>query len=245
MSTVLALGDYGHTGLAESVAPQLHTWHERGHEIWQLVSGYDGWVCDVSREAYPWAERILPIFGSDPIAAGYGRTTLARAVVRSQADVLLTGLDIWMTAYLSDPANARFGLDNAAIGVLGHATRRFKHVAYIPIDGAVGNTRLPEGLAEVVRGYDVPVTYSRYGQQILKNEGLDVPFIPIAHDPRYIHPGSREEARKALNVPQDKFVVAMIATNQYRKHWGVFIEAASARATAHRTYSSFRGRIGI
>jgi glycosyltransferase involved in cell wall biosynthesis len=231
--TILSLGDYGATGLADSVRPQLHTWHQRGAEIWQLVHGYNGWCGGVNRNDYPWAERILPIFGQNAQEMRFGASLLHEAVKLSQADFVVTGLDIWMTAYLSMPEHPMFGLSNDAIDILRHERRRFKHVAYIPIDGAVGGRHLPDGMADVVRGYDVPVTYSRFGQQILKNEGIDVPFIPIAHDPQHFHPGSKNEARKKLNLPVDKFIIAMVGTNQYRKQWGVFFDAASRLAKAH------------
>jgi glycosyltransferase involved in cell wall biosynthesis len=86
----------------------------------------------------------------------------------------------------------------------------------------------------MIAGADVPVTYSRFSQSAVERDmGIHIPFIPISHDPTIYTPGSKAASRARLNLPLDKFIVGMVATNQYRKLWGEFFEAGGALARRH------------
>lgn len=231
---IMGLSDYGHTGINESLRPLLRHWHEAGHEIWHMVLGFNGWTSCADPDEYPYRERLLRIIGDDSPATRFGQGCLPQAVKITQPDVVISAFDIWMVRYLTQPH-----LDNA-VKALGHAeyvgldTRAFKHIMYFPIDGLLENKYLPRGLDEMIAGADVPVTYSRFAQDaVLRDTGIEIPFIPIAHDPNVYRPGDKRAARERLNLPQDKFIVGMVATNQYRKLWGEFFEAAGAFARNH------------
>jgi len=223
---ILALLDFGTTGISESLRLPLVHWHEQGHEIWQLALGYNGWGARLERTMYPWADRMLPIFGVSP-EERFGQRVIANALDMAKPDIIISALDVWMVSYLAQPEITPY-LDERTREMLSHAKRNFKHIAYFPVDGAVSGQFLPVGMDEVIAGFDFPLTYSRYAHNVIKRSmSIDVPFIPIAHDPEMYKPRDRDEARKqlGLNLPDKSFVIGMVATNQYRKLWGEFFEA--------------------
>jgi len=60
----------------------------------------------------------------------------------------------------------------------------------------------------------IAVAMSRFGQRILEEAGHeDVQYVPHGFNPRTFRPIDRGEARKALGLPQDAFVVGMVAAN--------------------------------
>lgn len=228
---ILALSDYGHTGINESISHPLMHWHNQGHEIWQMCLGFNGWTAFANRDEYPWADRLLRVIGEDQ-GLRFGEACLYKAINLINPDVVLTSFDVWMVRYLCEPHAVDVIRGNQeAFDVLDLDKRKFKHIAYFPIDGLVDNQYLPRQFDEMIAGMDVPITYSRFAKEaVLRDTGLDIPFIPIAHDPTIFHPGSKKAARERLSLPEDAFIVAMVGTNQYRKLWGEFIDAAGRLA---------------
>lgn len=223
---ILAILDFGTTGISESLRLPLIHWHNQGHEIWQLALGYNGWGAKIERTMYPWADRMLPIFGIAP-EERFGQRVIANALDLAKPDIVISALDVWMVSYLAQP-EITSSLDERTREVLSHANRKFKHIAYFPVDGAVSGKFLPVGMDEVIAGFDFPITYSRFAQNVIKRSmSLEIPFIPIAHDPEIYKPRDRNEARQilGLDIPEKDFIIGMIATNQYRKLWGEFFEA--------------------
>ena len=233
---ILAISDVGTTGIAESLRGPLLHWHEKGHEIWHLGLGFSGWPSSkTQRKMYPWYQRLIPVHTTGQLTDKFGQKQIGRAVATSKCDFVITSFDAWMISYLSNP-EVRDDLDKATKDIIGHTKREFQHIAYFPMDSAVQGMYLPAGMDEMIAGFDIPVTYSRFAQQILmRDTGLAVPFIPISHDPKIFHPGDRMKARKSLDFEniKDKFVVAMVGTNQYRKHYGEFFDVVAPFAKAH------------
>lgn len=247
---ILAISDYGTSGIAESLRHQLTHWHNKGHEIWHLALGYDGWpVAESARAMFPWHERLLPITMNGPNDK-FAQAQIGKALRMSKAHYVITSFDAWMISYFSNPTS-RHDLDDTTKELLAHENREFQHIAYFPLDSAVHNMYLPAGMEEMIAGFDIPVTYSRYAQQIIERDtGLQVPFIPIAHDPNVYKPGDKLESREQFSLENinDKFIVGMVATNQYRKAWGEFFEVVVPFAKAHPDvlilpFTNWRGKI--
>ena len=59
----------------------------------------------------------------------------------------------------------------------------------------------------------VPVAMSRFGERILSDAGLNPLYVPHGFDGSVFFPGDRAEARDRAGLPQDAFVVAMVAMN--------------------------------
>lgn len=234
--TVLCLSDFGNTGINESLRAPLHHWHNQGHEIWQLALGYDGWLPNVKQEEYPWRERLLRVQMQDPQGRDrFGQSCISSVVEMAKPDVVITSYDVWMIAYLGLPEKDPIvAADPRRLAALGRDTRSFNHIAYFPMDGLVDGRHLPRDFDETISAFDIPVTYSRFAQAaVLRDTGIDIPFIPICHDGNIYKPGNRKLARKNLGLPEDKFIIGMVGTNQYRKLWGEFIKAAAVMARRH------------
>jgi glycosyltransferase involved in cell wall biosynthesis len=227
--TILAISDFGTTGIAESARLPLTHWHNKGHEIWHLALGFNGWQNVIDRKMYPWYERILPMFGGGSAKDRFGQRQILQAIKICAPDFVFTTFDAWMISYFSSP-QMRDDLDQPTKDILDHSKRQFQHIAYFPLDSAVDNLYLPSGMDDMIAGFDIPVTYSRFAQEVIfRDTGIGVPFIPIAHDPKVFKPGNRKKARLHLEmdkrgVTDDTFLVGMVATNQYRKHWNEFFE---------------------
>jgi len=223
---ILGLSDHGATGINESLRHILRHWHDQGHEVWQLCLGFNGWTSGVTESECPWRHRLLRVNAQNQ-ETRFGQLDIKHALEMTKADVVISSYDVWMVRYMGQP-EADPGVAQARPGtleILNRDSRNFTHIAYFPLDGLYQDKFLAAGLDEAISSFDVPITYSRYAQAgILRDMGLRVPFIPIAH-PEIYCPGDRAEARKALNLPQDKFIVGMIATNQYRKRFDEFLEA--------------------
>lgn len=59
----------------------------------------------------------------------------------------------------------------------------------------------------------VPIAMSRFGQAALAEFGVDSLYVPHAVETAVFHPGDRAEARAAVGVPEDAFVVAIVGAN--------------------------------
>ena len=60
----------------------------------------------------------------------------------------------------------------------------------------------------------MPIAMSRFGERMLQDEGLDPIYVPHGIDTSVFTPRDRGEMREILNVPQDAFIVGMVANNQ-------------------------------
>jgi glycosyltransferase involved in cell wall biosynthesis len=92
-------------------------------------------------------------------------------------------------------------------------------VFYYPIDG--GGTGLPYQCDNVLRRCSLPVSMSRYGQDLVKKKyGINAAFIPHAVDSSHYKrlPAAEIEALRREKGLLGKYVVGVVARNQGRKH---------------------------
>lgn len=73
----------------------------------------------------------------------------------------------------------------------------------------------------------VPIAMSRFGEQMLRDAGLDPLYVPHGVDTAVLSPQSKNEAREAIGLP-DKFIVGMVAANKGNPSRKCFIEAFQA-----------------
>lgn len=213
----------------------LNHWHEQGHEIWMLGLGYNGWLQEVRRSAYPYAERIMPIMGQESPDTKFGQASIELALRKVKPDVVMTTFDIGRVRYLCDPySDPVVAANKPTLEALDPRRREFTHLAYFPIDGLVDGVALPRYFDEIIAGMDLPVTYSQYAQDAIRcGMGLDIDMIPIGHDPKVFYKRPRSEARSAINFPDGPFIMSMVATNQSRKLWPEYIKAAARVCRRH------------
>lgn len=86
-----------------------------------------------------------------------------------------------------------------------------------------------------------PIAMSRWGEQELIKAGLQPIYVPHAVDTKVFKPLTDDErslAREMLQVPQDAFVIAMVAANKDktppRKGWGEQFHAFAAFRKRHK-----------
>jgi glycosyltransferase involved in cell wall biosynthesis len=230
--TILAISDFGVSGISESARLPLYHWHEQGHTVFHLALGYNGICSSVDRTLYPWAERLIPIQPNSD-RTKFGQLQIKNALEISKADIVFSTFDVWMTSYICQPDTDQF-LDEATKKVLTHQNRNFSHIMLYPIDGAQEGRYLPLGIEESILGSDVPVTYSKFSQNLMKtNFNIEIPMIPIPHNPDIYKPMDKAECRRKMHLKEDAFIVGMVATNQYRKSWGEFFEGTVPFAKQH------------
>lgn len=232
---ILAISDYAMTGIGESLRNPLKHWHETGHEVWYLGLGYNGWFSQIQRDIYPYAERILPMMDQFSEHAKFGQQSIVNALKVSQADHVITSFDVGMIRYLSEPHRDPIISQNAeAMQLLNVRHRSFSHIAYVPLDGATSDGTMPRYFDEVVSGFDVPVTYSEWAKRcVLDSIGIEIPMIPISHDPKIYYPKSKRDSRSRIGFPDHSFIISMVGTNQSRKDWPAFFAAAARVAKRH------------
>lgn len=101
-----------------------------------------------------------------------------------------------------------------------------KFVAYYPTDAA---PIMPEW-AKVLGGFDAQICYSKYAERVVieSNEGKRPKNLhQIYHgvDREVFKPLNQSQARTALGIPLDSFIVGMVARNQPRKRFDVLMRA--------------------
>jgi glycosyltransferase involved in cell wall biosynthesis len=230
---ILGFGPYGANGLAVNLRLPLAHWHAQGHEIWYLASLYDGNVEDVNRgvNMYPYAERMIPCGPGFPV----GCRDLPEAIERIQPDIVLTGYDLWfITSLLNPEREPYYAGKQKAIDLLHHERRNFLHIAFFPLENLYVDGYINRTCEELVGKVDLPVCYAQWSRRaILRSTGLDIPNIPLAIDTSVFYPRGRERSRKELELPEEAFLIAMVASNQWRKLWNEFFDVMSRIVKRH------------
>ncbi len=120
----------------------------------------------------------------------WGNIRLADYARLHKADVTITLHDVWV-------------LQNPRIKELNLAS-------WVPVD----HKPCPPLVAKFFKEFGArPIAMSRFGEQELKTAGLDPLYVPHAVDTFAYRPYDRGEARKMLGIPEDAFLVGMVANN--------------------------------
>jgi glycosyltransferase involved in cell wall biosynthesis len=130
------------------------------------------------------------------------------------ADVVISLYDVW-----AFPPNVRRAFDPPWI-------------AMTPIDGAPVS---PFIKAQVEQA-EYPVAFSRFAERELQKAGIQCDYIPHGIDCDIFAPGDKEFARATLGLPQDVYMVTMVAANKGlppRKSWP---EALAGFAKFHQRH---------
>lgn len=131
----------------------------------------------------------------------------------TKADIVLIHRDIWVNAPnlgANIPLACWFPIDQTPLGVNSEAP--------------LADTRWP-------------ITMSRFGQRVAKKAGFAVDYIPHSFDPTVYYEGRAYEERLGrLNVPQDAFLITIVAANKgfpSRKAWPEQLEACASFMRRH------------
>jgi len=253
---------YAPTGfgtVARNVLTRLNAMPE--FEVRQLAIGYDPWqalgaVKDPVqyREAVDrfrdtrvdgWSRDLPSPVGfpcDSPLDANdYGQSSLQLWIDRFAIDVLVCNFDPWMTAWMPCQGTQQ--------------NLRCPVIYYQPIDGEVWGHHLPIHLFKLPKrrlariawrdfmlAQEYTVLYGDWARQLFLDEldederakldgRLDV--IPHGVDLKTFVPGSKIAARQTLGLPENAYIIGMVATNQARKNWPDFLKAVGAFLHSH------------
>jgi glycosyltransferase involved in cell wall biosynthesis len=126
------------------------------------------------------------------MASAWGDDALFHHQRDFKADIAFTNQDIWTMDYQLLKGYNRW-------------------IPICPIDHQPAPPRIVERLKVAYR----IVTYSKFGKQMLENEGLYSTYIPCTVETSIFRPlGEKEKYKKAIGIPPDKFVFGMVSANK-------------------------------
>lgn len=115
--------------------------------------------------------------------------------------------------------------------------RRVNHAAWTPVD----HEPLPPPIEGFFRGSGaVPIAMSRFGERQLQEAGLDPLYCPHGVDTEVYRPIAKDKARETTKMPQNAFVVGMVAANKGNPSRKCFSEAFQAFARFHQNHPEAR-----
>ena len=122
----------------------------------------------------------------------YGIDIAAEHGKQVDADIIISLIDAWvMDADLLQAKGAKW-------------------IPWFPVD----SEPIPSAVLNKVKDAYKRIVFSRFGEKMVKDAGLDCYYIPHGVDTKLFKPIDRKEARKRINLPEDKFIVGMVAANK-------------------------------
>lgn len=107
-------------------------------------------------------------------------------------------------------------------------------LAWTPIDHDPLMPRTDEWFRESLA---MPIAMSHFGVRMMEDAGYEnVYYVPHGFDPDVFKPADRKEARRALGIPEDAFVVGMVAANLGRPSRKSFSQAITAFGEFQKTH---------
>lgn len=147
---------------------------------------------------------VYPV-GDDP----WGRDILPAHMGHFGADVLITLLDVWVRD----------------IGAQAQQ-HGWKWLPWVPID----HNPVPPIVAEKLQSAHMALPYSRFGERELKRIGMqNVQYVPHGVSEMY-RPIDKAAARQKMKLPQDAFIIGMVAANKSMPSRKAFSEQIAAFA---------------
>lgn len=173
--------------------------HNAGHELTVIGWGYNN-------ESHDFPFKIIPC---NSATENFGEDIVANYIREEKPDILFTLGDPWMTEYIP------------------HLEERkaVAWISYFPIDGYP----IPPDWHSWIRNIDVPVTFSRFSYDLIKDVlGKNPVFIPHGVDTENFKPlNQKKELKKNIIGDDSKFVVGCVARNQPRKNIPALIKGFS------------------
>ncbi len=153
----------------------------------------------------------IPIYPNNP--RDWGQTDALMFYKDFEADIYLSLVDAWVLK----------GLDV-----------RMNWVPWMPVD----HDPIPPFVIKVLKeagGLVKPIAMSKYGQQQLKNNGIDAYYIPHSVDTTIFRPDPEtRKLNRAKFAWEDKFVIGTVGTNHSeRKNWVTSLRAVKILAERH------------
>ncbi len=165
---------------------------ERGHDVSIL-----GW--QTKGEPTPWQNCML-------YPSGFNTDELLNYLRQLQPDVLVIQTDVMWLAHINYPVLANFMQSAGIIWAF-----------YYPIEGDMGEKRLPPSWVRILKAVDLPIAMSRYSRDVTQANGVESAYIPLSVDPKVFEPPVDKALVKRELGYEGKFVILSDARNQLRK----------------------------
>jgi glycosyltransferase involved in cell wall biosynthesis len=130
----------------------------------------------------------ITIYGS--VAHPFGFDVMRAHADNFQADVIISNFDAWVM----EP----------------QMLFEQRWVAWFPVD----SEPCPPGVADKVRQAFHRIVWTEFGAQQMDKIGLDYDRVPYGVDVDVFMPVDKKAARETAHMPQDKFIVGMVAMNK-------------------------------
>jgi len=91
-------------------------------------------------------------------------------------------------------------------------------------------------VAEPVRKAFRPITMSRFGLAMAEQAGIDAAYVPHGVESDVFRPGDKAAARERTGLPQDRFIVGMVAANKGQPSRKALPQHLEAFAQFHRAH---------
>lgn len=143
---------------------------------------------------------------------GYGVDIVGAHASNFQADIVISLIDAWVLE----------------AGMTGGVPL----CPWFPVD----MEPIPPPVLNVVKDSFQPIVYSRFGERMARNAGLDVRYVPHGIDTNVFSPRPQADARARCGWPADRFIVGMVAANKgtpSRKAYPQQLEAFARFAARH------------
>ncbi len=151
---------------------------------------------------------MLVYDGTDDVLGGWEQIQrTARLHFRDEPGLILTLVDAWC------------GNASAVLGL--------RFASFVPVEHAP----LPERIrTQLLLAAATPLAVTRNGEELLRAAGLEPLFVPHGVDTTLFRQQDRVEARRQVGLPQEAFLVGMVAVNKADNDRKSFPEAFEAFA---------------
>lgn len=143
----------------------------------------------------------------------YGSDIMGAHSQHFGADLLITLIDAWVLNPKEVPPGLRWS-------------------PWFPVD----SDPVPPAVLNVVKEAWKPLVYSRFGERMMQNAGLDCTFIPHGIDTTIFKPQDQNAARERLGWSKDAYIVGMVAANKDRPSRKAFTANLMAFAQFQREH---------
>lgn len=144
------------------------------------------------------------------------------------------GEDIWSVNAHNFEADVCISLMDAWVFQPSMNPHHIPWVPWFPVDMEPLPRIMKEKLSQATRR----IVFSKFGLQVVNDAGLDAYYIPHGVDTALYAPMDREKARsyEMINLPQDRFIVGMVAANKGNPSRKAFQQQIEAFAELHKKH---------